>query len=892
MELARTFDHKAAEEKWFQLWIDRGYFTADPNRPGKVFSIVIPPPNVTGALHLGSAFNNVLQDVIVRTRRMQGYNTLWVPGTDHAGIATQNVVERELAKDGKSRHDLGRTAFVERVWEWRESYGSRILYQLRRLGASCDWSRERFTLDAGLSRAVAEVFVRLHREGLIYRDRKLINWCPRCETALSDLEVDHKDADGHLYYIRYPFADGTGSITVATTRPETMLGDTAVAVNPEDERYTAIAGKRLKLPLVGREIPIIADAAVDRNFGTGAVKITPGHDFNDFELGRRHHLEQISVMDTRGNMNEEAGAYRGLSRDACRRRIVDDLKTRELLEKIEPHRHSVGVCSRCDTVVEPMLSDQWFVRVKPMAEKAIAAVRDGRTRFFPKFWENTYFRWMEDIHDWCISRQLWWGHRIPAYTCQRCNHITVAAERPVKCEECGGVDIVQDEDVLDTWFSSALWPFSTLGWPDQTPELARYYPTSLLVTGFDIIFFWVARMMMDGLWFTGEVPFKDVYITPLVRDQYGKKMTKSRGNVVDPLEVMDAYGTDALRFTFAQLAVQGRDIILSDDRLAASRAFGNKIWNAARFLMMNLDGAAQPLAPVESARLGLADRWILSQLDDAVRAVTNAIDAYEFNAAALAVYQFIWHEFCDWYIELSKEPLKAGGAERDAARYVLVRCFDQMLRLLHPFMPFLSEELWQVIRPYLSEPGLAPHLAIAKFPVPEEKAILSADETLAMRHCIEATDAINSLRSLLGSHPGEKVTALIRPTGRPDGASAFSAEFATWRRYCEVMGKAESLEIASPGAGTSAMVTYVLEWCEVSVRAPENFDFDKARGVLKKKLAEVIAHHEQHLKRLNNPDFVAKAAPEMREQIQQRAAELATQRKRIEDQLSLLKTAG
>ncbi|MFI5351627.1 MAG: valine--tRNA ligase [Candidatus Binatales bacterium] len=892
MELARTFDHKAAEEKWFQLWIDRGYFTADPNRPGKVFSIVIPPPNVTGALHLGSAFNNVLQDVIVRTRRMQGYNTLWVPGTDHAGIATQNVVERELAKDGKSRHDLGRTAFVERVWEWRESYGSRILYQLRRLGASCDWSRERFTLDAGLSRAVAEVFVRLHREGLIYRDRKLINWCPRCETALSDLEVDHKDADGHLYYIRYPFADGTGSITVATTRPETMLGDTAVAVNPEDERYTAIAGKRLKLPLVGREIPIIVDAAVDRNFGTGAVKITPGHDFNDFELGRRHHLEQISVMDTRGNMNEEAGAYQGLSRDACRRRIVDDLKTRELLEKIEPHRHSVGVCSRCDTVVEPMLSDQWFVRVKPMAEKAIAAVRDGRTRFFPKFWENTYFRWMEDIHDWCISRQLWWGHRIPAYTCQRCNHITVAALRPTQCEECGGVDIVQDEDVLDTWFSSALWPFSTLGWPDQTPELARYYPTSLLVTGFDIIFFWVARMMMDGLWFTGEVPFKDVYITPLVRDQYGKKMTKSRGNVVDPLEVMDAYGTDALRFTFAQLAVQGRDIILSDDRLAASRAFGNKIWNAARFLMMNLDGAAQPLAPVESARLGLADRWILSQLDDAVRAVTKAIDAYEFNTAALAVYQFIWHEFCDWYIELSKEPLKAGGAERDAARYVLVRCFDQMLRLLHPFMPFLSEELWQVIRPYLSEPGLAPHLPIAKFPVPEEKAILSPDESLAMRHCIEATDAINSLRSLLGSHPGEKVTALIRPTGRPDGASVFSAEFATWRRYCEVMGKAESLEIASPSSRTSAMVTYVLEWCEVSVRAPENFDFDKARAVLKKKLDEVIAHHEQHLKRLNNPDFVAKAAPEMREQIQQRAAELATQRKRLEDQLRLLKTAG
>ncbi len=888
LELDKTFDHKAAEEKWFQLWIDRGYFTADPNRPGKVFSIVIPPPNVTGALHLGSAFNNVLQDVIVRTRRMQGYNTLWVPGTDHAGIATQNVVERELAKDGKSRHDLGRSAFVERVWAWRESYGSRILYQLRRLGASCDWSRERFTLDAGLSRAVVEVFVRLYREGMIYRDRKLINWCPRCETALSDLEVNHKDADGHLYYIRYPFADGQGSLTVATTRPETMLGDTAVAVNPEDERYTAIVGKQLKLPLVGREIPVIADAAVDRDFGTGAVKITPGHDFNDFELGRRHHLEQISVMDTRGNMSEEAGAYRGLSRDACRRRVVDDLKTQELLEKIEPLRHAVGICSRCDTVVEPMLSQQWFVRVKPMAEKAIAAVRDGRTRFFPKFWENTYFRWMEDIHDWCISRQLWWGHRIPAYVCQRCNHITVAVERPAKCEECGGVDLVQDEDVLDTWFSSALWPFSTLGWPDQTPELARYYPTSLLVTGFDIIFFWVARMMMDGLWFTGEVPFKDVYITPLVRDQYGKKMTKSRGNVVDPLEVMDAYGTDALRFTFAQLAVQGRDIILSDERLAASRAFGNKIWNAARFLMMNLDGAPQPLARVELASLGLADRWILSQLDDTVRAVTEAIDAYEFNTAALSVYQFIWHEFCDWYIELSKEPLKAGGARRDAARYVLVRCFDQMLRLLHPFMPFLSEELWQAIRPYLDEPGLALHLPIAKFPVPAEKSILSADESLAMRHCIEATEAINSFRSLLGYRPGDRVKAFVRRFG----AEGRLEEFPKWKNYAMTLCKAASFEYAASDAADLKVLFVSLKWAEVGIEKPPEFDEVKTREKLSKQLGDLQRFADQHEKRLNDSGFQAKADPETQAEVAEKYAALRTQVKRLREQIGQLGSQG
>jgi valyl-tRNA synthetase len=897
LELGKTFDHKAAEERWFQRWIDLGYFRADPKLPGKVFSIVIPPPNVTGALHLGSAFNNVLQDVIVRTRRMQGYNTLWVPGTDHAGIATQNVVEREIARQGKSRHDLGRAAFVQRVWDWRESYGSQILLQLRRLGASCDWSRERFTLDDGLSRAVVEVFVRLHREGLIYRDRRLINWCPRCETALSDLEVDHKDTEGHLYYIRYPLTEGAGSITIATTRPETMLADTAVAVNPEDHRFTAMVGKTLRLPLVGREIRIVADSAVDLNFGTGAVKITPGHDFNDFDLGRRHHLEQISVMDSRANMNDQAGAYRGLGRDACRRKVVDDLKSQGLLEKIEPHRHAVGICSRCDTVVEPMLSLQWFVRVKPMAERAIAAVRDGRTRFFPKFWENTYFKWMESIHDWCISRQLWWGHRIPAYSCARCNHLMVAATRPSKCEECGGTDVLQDEDVLDTWFSSSLWPFSTLGWPDQTPELARYYPTTLLVTGFDIIFFWVARMMMMGLWFTGEVPFKDVYITPLVRDQYGKKMTKSRGNVVDPLEVMDRHGTDALRFTFAQLAVQGRDLVLSDERLAASRAFANKIWNAARFVLMNLDGAERPLKPVDWGSLGLAERWILSRLDDTVRAVTAAIDAYEFNAAALGAYQFIWHEFCDWYIELSKESLKAGGARHDAACYVLVRCFDRMLRLLHPLMPFVTEELWQAIRLYVDEPGMAPHLPIAKFPVPEHAGILSADEGLAMRHCIAATEAINSLRSLLGCHPGEKIAAMIRPSATVDGAGqaqqAFAAEFATWRHYCEVMAKAQSLEILPHDARPpSGMVTNVLEWCEVSVQAPAKFDFEKARGALRKKLDEVTAHYEQHVRRLNNPDFVAKAAPEMQEQIQLRAAELSGQRRLLEEQLRLLQAGG
>ena len=602
MDLPKTFDSKSAEERWFQHWIDLGYFKADPARPGKVFSVVIPPPNVTGQLHLGHALNVSLQDIIVRTRRMQGYNTLWLPGTDHAGIATQNAVEKDLAKEGKDRHQLGRDAFVDRVWEWRETYGDRILNQLRRLGASCDWSRERFTLDAGLSQAVTKVFVDLYDKKLIYRAMRLINWCPRCETALSDLEVDHKDVTGSLWYIRYPLADGTGAITIATTRPETMLGDTAVAVNPDDERYKSYVGKMLRLPLTTREIKVIADAAIDREFGTGALKVTPAHDPVDFDLGKRHNLEQISILDNTAHINQNGGPYRGLSREDARKQVVKDLELAGLLEKIEPHKHAVGVCSRCDSVVEPMLSEQWFLSMRAMADRAIEAVRKGDTTFHPKRWENVFFNWLENIHDWCISRQLWWGHRIPAYRCVRCDHLIVAVERPSRCPECDGSDIVQDNDVLDTWFSSGLWPMSTLGWPEYTPDFERYYPTSLLLTGFDIIFFWVARMMMFGLEFTGKVPFKDVYITPLVRDKDGKKMSKTKGNVVDPLDLMNQYGADAVRFTLAQLAAQGRDVILSHDRFAASRAFANKIWNAARFVMMNLDGRAAASAESRSRK--------------------------------------------------------------------------------------------------------------------------------------------------------------------------------------------------------------------------------------------------------------------------------------------------
>jgi valyl-tRNA synthetase len=733
------------------------------------------------------------------------------------------------------------------------------------------------------------VFVELFKRGLIYRDRRLINWCPRCESALSDLEVDHKEAHSSLWYIRYPFSGESGYVTVATTRPETMLGDTAVAVNPDDERYQSILGKTLRLPLIGREIKLIADGAVDQKFGTGAVKVTPGHDLNDFEIGKRHGLEQIGVMDTRARMNENAGPYRGLDRDEARKRIVEDLSAQGLLEKIEPHPNKIGVCSRCDTIVEPMLSEQWFVRVREMAQRAMAAVREGRTNFHPRHWEKTFFEWMENVHDWCISRQLWWGHRIPAFRCDRCNHLTVAAERPTKCEECGGTDLVQDEDVLDTWFSSGLWPFSTLGWPDETPELRTYYPTSLLITGFDIIFFWVARMMMLGLEFMNDVPFRDVYITPLLRDEYGKKMTKSKGNVVDPLDLMNEYGTDAVRLTLAQLAAQGRNVSLSRDRFAAARAFANKIWNAARFVMMNLEGAHQPLAAPNRAQLGLAELWILGRLDTTVREVTRAIDAYEFNIAAMAIYSFIWHEFCDWYVELSKESLKAGGERQACARWVLITGFDRMMRLLHPFMPFISEEIWQVIRPYLSEPNLTQHLAVAKFPVAPAQAWMSAEETAEMDHCIAATEAINSLRSLLGFHPGQRVRTVIRPSVDAN----LSNEFAAWRPYTITMAKAESIElIASDAPLPGGAVTAVLEWGEVAVRAPDGFDFAKALGVARKKLEEVSAHHQQHLARLNNPEFQAKAAPEMQDQIRERTADLESQRRMLSEQVRQLQSAG
>jgi len=643
--LDKGYEPHEVEKRWYDFWEKEQLFAAKDKSSQKPYSIVIPPPNVTGVLHMGHALNITMQDILCRYRRMHGDNVLWMPGTDHAGIATQNVVEKNLAGEGRDRHQLGREKFIEAVWKWRKEYGSAIINQLKRLGASCDWDRERFTMDEGLSLAVRKVFVQLYNEGLIYRDNYIINWCQRCHTALADLEVEHEEHDGHLYHIKYPSTDGSGVIIVATTRPETMLGDTAIAVNPEDERYRNIGYNEVILPLMNRTIPIIREKYVDTSFGTGALKVTPAHDPNDFEIGRRHNLPSIKVIGDDGLMTSEAGQFKGLDRFECREAVLKALKKEGLLEKIEPHKHKVGHCYRCKTVVEPNLSKQWFVNVKPLAEKAVKAVEDGKTKIIPESWTKNYYNWMNDIRPWCISRQIWWGHQIPVWTCENCNEVIVAVDTPETCPKCNGKNLVQESDVLDTWFSSALWPFSTMGWPEETPLLKTFYPTSVLITGFDILFFWIARMMMMGIHFMGDVPFKDVYIHALVRDEEGSKMSKSKGNVIDPLTVIDHYGTDAFRFTLAAFAAQGRDIKMSEKRVEGYRNFVNKLWNASRFSLMHLNKGYDD---IDYNQLSLPDRWILSRLNTVTENVNDTLDNYRFNEAAGAIYKFVWHEFCDW----------------------------------------------------------------------------------------------------------------------------------------------------------------------------------------------------------------------------------------------------
>jgi valyl-tRNA synthetase len=755
--LNKGYEFAEVEEKWLSRWREAGCFSATMDAGKPSFSIVIPPPNVTGVLHVGHALNNTLQDILTRYHRMRGYNTLWVPGTDHAGIATQNVVERQLAGEGKTRDDLGRDAFIEKVWAWRVEKGGSIISQLKKLGASCDWQRERFTMDEGLSRAVREVFVRLFKEGLIYKGDYIVNWCPRCHTALADDEVEHEETKGKLYHIRYPYADGSGHVVVATTRPETMLGDTGVAVHPEDERYRHLAAVGIRLPLTDRVIPVVLDEHVDRQFGTGALKVTPSHDRNDYEIGLRHDLPRLKIMDDKGVMNAAAGSYSGLDRFACRKKIVEDLERLGFLEKIDDYEHAVGHCYRCKTVIEPTTSVQWFVAVKPLAAKAVTAVRDGRINIYPKSWYNTFYSWMDGIRDWCISRQIWWGHRIPAWTCGDCGELIVESEDPASCPKCGSPAIVRETDVLDTWFSSALWPFSTMGWPAETRELATFYPTSVLITSFDILFFWVARMMMMGLHFMNEVPFKDVYLHALVRDKYGKKMSKSTGNVIDPLVVMKEYGTDAMRFTLTAFAAQGREIRLDEERIEGYRHFINKIWNAARFALIHVGGCAASVkdAVAVPGDLPLVHRWILSRTAAVIGEVRSGLDEYRFNDVASAIYQFIWREFCDWYLEWIKADLFGNDlTAKEQAQGALLVVLETILKLLHPITPFVSEEIWSVL------PGERPLLAGSTFPE-EQEGWRDPEAVEQMELLMAVITGIRNIRSEAEVHPSAKIEAFV-----------------------------------------------------------------------------------------------------------------------------------
>jgi valyl-tRNA synthetase len=723
MQIEKVYEPRRFEPHWAQWWIDSGIFRASQKALPRVFSLVIPPPNVTGSLHIGHMLEHTEIDVTIRWHRMRGDNTLWLPGTDHAGIATQMVVERKLAEEGIDRRALSRQKFIERVWEWKAQYGDLIKRQMIRLGASCDWSRERFTFDPGLSRAVREVFVRLYEKGLIYRGEYMVNWCPRCHTALSDLEVKNQEIQGNLWHIRYPVTGTNRYVVVATTRPETMLGDTAVAVNPKDPRYFDLHGRTVDLPLMNRQIPVIVDELADPQFGTGAVKVTPAHDPNDFEAGKRHNLPRIRVIDEDGRITAEGGPYAGLDRFEARHRVVEDLDRLGLLEKTEPYQLSIGRCDRCKTIVEPLISTQWFVRMKPLAARAIDVVETGRIQFIPENWTKTYFEWMYNIRDWCISRQLWWGHRIPAWHCQECGEIIVAREAPEHCTRCGASELVQDPDVLDTWFSSGLWPFSTLGWPDETIDLKLFYPTSLLITGFDILFFWVARMIMMGCEFMGEIPFRQVYIHGLVRDAERQKMSKTRGNTIDPLVVTEKYGTDAVRMALLIGAAPGTDIVLSEDRMESARAFANKIWNAARLLFVNMErSGVEPWFPDHlesfhaearpSIEVAVEDRWIFSRLNSCAEQVNRAIEQYRYHEAAQLLWRFFWHEFCDWYLELKKLRFEENSGLTADWRNMLA-AFETALRLLHPAMPFLTEELWQRLKGSANRPV---SIALAEYP--------------------------------------------------------------------------------------------------------------------------------------------------------------------------------
>ena len=869
-ELAKAYEPREVEDRIYDFWLQGGYFHAEVDPEKKPYTIVIPPPNITGQLHMGHALDETIQDILIRFKRMQGYSALWLPGTDHASIATEAKIVEAMKKEGLTKEDVGREGFLERAWDWKAKFGGRIVEQLKKLGSSCDWERERFTLDEGCSEAVKEVFVRLYEKGLIYRGERIINWCPHCKTSISDAEVEFDEHDGNFWHLRYPLTDGTGELRLATTRPETLLGDTAVAVHPDDERYKAYVGKTVTLPLVGREIPVVADEYVEMDFGTGVVKITPAHDPNDFEVGLRHNLPVINVMDEGAVINENGGKYQGMTREEARKAIVKDVDDGGYLVKVEPIKHNVGSCYRCGTVVEPRVSKQWFVKMEPLAKPAIDVVREGKIRLIPERMEKIYYNWMENIKDWCISRQLWWGHRIPAWYCEDCGETIVAKETPEKCPKCGGSHLHQDEDTLDTWFSSALWPFSTLGWPEKTPELSYFYPTDTLVTGYDIIFFWVARMIFSGLEHMGDIPFKTVFFHGLVRDAQGRKMSKSLGNGIDPIEVIEKYGADALRFTLVTGNSPGNDMRFTEEKLESSRNFANKIWNAARFIHMNIDGFDVKNELPES--LTLEDQWIVSALNTVTKEVTENLEKYELGIAVQKLYDFIWDQFCDWYIELAKTRLMAKDETSVGARQVLVWTFTSILKLMHPFMPYITEEIWQTM-PHEGEALMA-----ADYPIYNEKYAYPQAEA-EMHRIMETIRAIRNRRAEMNVPPSRRAKVYV--------ASSFEETFRKGAQFVARLAYASEVEVGEafsiPGA-----VTIVTADAKVYIPMDELVDKEAELKRLNKELETAQKQLDQVNAKLNNPGFTGKAPANVVEGARQNAQKLEDKIKMIASSIEAL----
>lgn len=879
--IPKTYDPQSFEKKWYKFWEDNRLFHVEVEKGKKPYSIVIPPPNVTGQLHMGHAMDNTLQDILIRFRRMQGYNTLWMPGCDHAGIATQAKVDAQLAKEGTSRHEIGRKKFVERAWQWKKKYGDRIMYQLRSMGSSCDWERECFTMDEGCSRAVREVFVQLYEDGLIYQGKRITNWCPHCNTALSDIEVEHKTQMGHLYHIRYKMADDDNSyIEIATTRPETMFGDTAIAVHPNDERYKDVVGKNVIVPIVGRKIEIIADDYVDKEFGTGAVKITPAHDPNDFDMGQRHNLDQILVMTSEGKMAENTGKYVGMDRYACRKQLIVDLKEQGFLVNIEDHEHAVGHCSRCGTTVEPMVSKQWFVKMETLAKPAIEAVKSGKIKFVPERFTKIYCNWLENIRDWCISRQLWWGHQIPAWYCDDCGETIVARNDVTICPRCGGNHLHRDEDVLDTWFSSGLWPFETMGWPESTEELKQFYPTSVLVTGYDIIFFWVARMVMMGLKFCNDIPFKHVFIHGLVRDSEGRKMSKSLGNGIDPVEVIEKYGADTLRFMLITGNTPGNDMRFYWERVESARNFANKLWNASRFMLMNLEDFDKDFVP-QKEDCTLADNWILSRYAHTVEQVTANLENFELGEAARVLYEFIWNEFCDWYIELTKPYLYEGKStvHKKTAQYILDYVLEHTLRLLHPFMPFITEEIWQHI------PHDGKSIMIAPWPSNESARIDDAAEK-NMTAIMETVKAIRNIRAQVNAIPGKKSEVILYFTDKD-----LIKVFAENKDYLAVLAAAQPMTIWKDDQNKPQnAMTAVVDGIQIYMPMAGLIDVVKETARLTKEKANLTKEINRLSKKLNNKAFLTKAPVQVVKKEKEKQKGYEDKQKAVEERLAYLTT--